>query len=266
MVILNFKDGTMKELTNRVSFDEASHTYTNYKGSKYTSATTLIGKFKQPFDKKAVATAYAKKNGKTPQYWIDKWEEISKKACEKGTNFHKGKESHLLSLDGIVKEDRVIQVVDINKFTEPNIDYSTLPDGVYPELILWNHYWGVAGISDIIIIDGDYFDVDDYKTNKKIDKESYCHPKYGHKMMKPPINHLMDCNYTHYALQLSLYAYMLEKLTGKKARNLSFHHHPPHIDNPDMVSVEGIKYTVPYLKSEVIAMLITYRGKPEVSL
>jgi hypothetical protein len=252
--------------TNRVVFDEDSHTYTNPTGIKYVSATTLIGKYKQPFDKVAVATAYAKKNGKTPEYWIAKWEEISTKACEKGTNFHKAKEARMLSTDGISKEDKVLPVVDINKFTEPNIDYATLPDGVYPELLLWNHYWGIAGLADIITIDGEYFDVDDYKTNKKIDKTSYSHPRYGHKMMKPPINHLMDCNYIHYSLQLSLYAYMLEMLSGKKCRSICFHHHPPQVGNPDLVQEEGIKYKVAYLKSEVLAMLITFTGKPAISL
>lgn len=254
--------------TNRVTFDEPSHSYTNTHGTKYISATTLTGKFKQPFDKVAVATAYAKKNGNTPEYWIEKWAGITKHACERGTRFHKMKEDWMLGSAAIIHEEKAVPVIKIEGFTEPNIDYSTLPDGVYPELLLWNHYWGIAGIADIVTFDGEYFDIDDYKTNKKIDCTSYKHPRYGYKMMKPPLNHLMDCNLIHYSLQLSIYAYMLEKLTGKKARNMTFHHHPPMLDNPDEINPIGIKYKVQYLKREVLAMLTVYTRKaiPETEL
>jgi hypothetical protein len=249
------------EITNRVTFNEEAHSYTNHKGKKYISATTLIGKFKQPFDKQAVATAYAKKHGGTAQYWIDKWASITKHACDRGTKFHKMKEDWMLNSSAIITDSTSKQVVDINRFTEPNIDYSTLPDGVYPELLLWNHYWGIAGIADIVTFDGEFFDIDDYKTNKKIDTQSYKHPRYGLKMMKPPINHIMDCNFLHYSLQISIYAYMIEKLTGKKPRNLTFHHHPPLVSNPDEVDPVGIKYTVQYHKKEILAMLIVFTGK-----
>ena len=41
--------------------------------------------------------------------------------------------------------------------------------------------------------------------------------------MKPPVNHLMDCNYIHYELQISMYAWMLQQF-GFVPRNLAFHH------------------------------------------
>lgn len=251
----------MKQTTNRVTFDEALHEYKNPRGRKYTSATTLVGKFKQPFDSIAVSEAYAKKHGNTPEHWRKQWASITQHACARGTKFHKTKEKIMLETTGIIHNNTAFPVVDINKFTEPNIDYSTLPDGIYPELLLWNHYWEMAGLADIVTIEGDYFDIDDYKTNKKIDTSSYKHYKTGHKMMKFPIQHLQDCNFIHYSIQLSIYAYMLEQLTGKTARRLTFHHHPPALDNPDDIQEEGICYEVTYLKKEVLAMLYMYTGK-----
>lgn len=248
--------------TNRVTFNEAAHEYKNQEGSKYTSATTLISKFKQPFDTVAVSTAYARKHGNTPEYWQAKWADISAKACAKGTAFHKLKEDIMLNSAAIIQEEKAIPVQKITSFTEPNIDYALLPDGVYPELLMWNHYWHIAGLADIVTIDGDYFDIDDYKTNKKIDQASFKHPKTGYKMMKYPLSHVMDCNFMHYSLQISLYAFMLEQLTGKQARNLCFHHHPPQLHNPDLVTEEGICYNVRYMKKEVLAMLYMYTGKP----
>jgi len=41
--------------------------------------------------------------------------------------------------------------------------------------------------------------------------------------MKSPIGHLMDCNYIHYELQMSMYAWMLEQF-GFTVRNIAFHH------------------------------------------
>ncbi len=245
----------MSQTTNRVDFDEASHSYTNMNGEKYISATTIIGKYKQPFDSWKVATAYAKKNGETAAYWVDAWEKNKLAACAKGTAFHKKKEEDLMETNGVVRGNKVVQIVDISKFTEPNINYSRLPDGIYPELRLWDHYWHVAGTSDIVEVDGEYFDMDDHKTNKKIDKESYIHPKEGRKMMNYPLSGLMDCNLQHYELQLSLYAYMFEKLSGKKCRNLTITHYTE--EHP-----HGLVYPLKYRKLEVLAMLLHYTGKP----
>ncbi len=247
--------------TNRVSFDEASHTYTNMHNKRYTSATTLIGKYKQPFEKEKIATAYAKKHGNTAAYWIQQWEQKGADACAKGTKFHKKQELATLGTDAYITETGVVPVQNMAVFTEPNIDYTQLPNGVYTEMLLWNHYFEIAGQADKVTIEDGYFDIDDYKTNKKIDMSSFKDWKTGrYKMMKYPVSHLMDCNFQHYEIQISIYAFMLEEM-GLKPRNLMFHHHPPG-STPDSVQDEGIKYTLDYKKKEVLAMLIHYSGKP----
>lgn len=248
-------------MSNEVIFNEEEHSYTaKSTGKKYTSVTTVIGKYKQPFNKKAVAEAYAIKNGETAEYWIAKWAEITKIACAKGTAFHKMKENSMLANTALIRDSKSLNVYDASTF-DYSLEYKDFPDGIYTELKLWSHYFELAGIADIVIIDGEWFDIDDYKTNKKIDKESFRHPKYGYKRMKFPLTSLMDCNYNHYALQLSTYAFMLEQLTGKKCRSICFHHHPPVEGDPTQVQTEGIKYDVPYLRDNVLLMLHVATGK-----
>lgn len=52
----------------------------------------------------------------------------------------------------------------------------------------------------------------DWKTSKRFDTGNPSFTKY----MKPPFDHLLCCNTTEYSLQLSLYAYILEKYTSIK--------------------------------------------------
>jgi hypothetical protein len=251
-----------KKKVSKVTFNEEAHSYTaDGTGRKYISATTIIGKFKAPFDKVAVSTAYAKKHGQTPEYWQAEWAKISKTACDKGTRFHKRKEDAMIANGAVLRDTKHVPVHIKDTLDKSFHDYRDLPDGVYPELLMWNHYFELAGIADIITIDGAYFDIDDYKTNNKIDKFSFCHPKTGYKKMLFPLQHLQDCNFNHYQLQLSIYAFMLEQLSGKKCRSICFHHHPPQVDNPLEAQDEGIRYEVKYLKKEVLDMLAVYTKK-----
>ena len=247
---------------SKVTFNEAEHSYTaDHTGKKYISATTLIGKFKQKFDTVAVSTAYAKKHGNTPEYWQDQWKRISKAACDKGTLFHKRKEDEGIAAGGVIRNTKWIPVHVAETLAQIEHDYRNIPDGIHQELQLWSHYFEIAGLTDIAVIDGNYFDIDDYKTNKKIDKNSFRHPKTGYKKMLFPLQHLQDCNFNHYQLQLSLYAFMLEQLSGKTCRSICFHHHPPREDDPTQAQEQGIRYDCKYLRDDVLKMLHTGTGK-----
>ena len=86
---------------------------------------------------------------------------------------------------------------------------------VLPEHIMsieFNDKIGIAGTSDIIenLPDG-RFNVWDHKTNKKFDYES----KYNQYMFFP-IEHLPYCKYSVYTMQISIYAFMYSRATGRK--------------------------------------------------
>lgn len=113
------------------------------------------------------------------------------------------------------------------KFSITDNPYEDLPDGFYPEFMCWDNDSLTAGTSDRVFIEtvlGERFvDIDDYKTNAKIDSKSFYVKGKGFQMMKPPVAHMMDCKHSYYHLQVSIYAYMMEK-QGFTVRNVGYHH------------------------------------------
>ena len=88
-----------------------------------------------------------------------------------------------------------------------------------------------------------------HNTNKKIETKSFFNSKTKTSVkMKFPLNNLDDVNYWHYTLQLSTYAWMVQKLNPEfEIEDLVL----VHFDHADNMTV----YHLPYLKNEVIKML-----------
>lgn len=97
-----------------------------------------------------------------------------------------------------------------------------------------------------------------HNTNKKIDQESYFDRNTKQRqMMKFPLNNIQDCNFYHYTLQLSLYAYLLEKINPKfKIKKLII----VHFDHDG----NETEYTCDYLKDDVTRMLLHYRREQKI--
>lgn len=92
-----------------------------------------------------------------------------------------------------------------------------------------------------------------HNTNSSIDKKSgYDAASKKNAMMRYPLNNLMDCNFSHYSLQLSTYAYMIKKNNPDFNIERLFILHFPH---------EGgsVIYEVDYLENEVERMLTQYK-------
>jgi hypothetical protein len=73
----------------------------------------------------------------------------------------------------------------------------------------------LAGTADLIVENDNIFYVMDFKTNKKFNFIN----KYNEYFYEP-IDYLPQCEFTTYTIQLSIYAYMYELLTGKKCGGL----------------------------------------------
>lgn len=281
-----------------ITFKEETHQYFNQAGVEYTPVSNVISKFKQPFYSefwslyksieavltpeefskykllllqcnlndiklgKVVDTAFYNIRDKIydkQKEILFSWDDIKLKACFKGTAFHKDKENEILKNKGVDTTHTFIPLGD-------NGDYlKTLKNGIYPELRVWSDEFLVCGTSDIVIIEDGFVDIDDYKTNKAINIKSYKDKRNVYQMMKSPIGHLYDCNYTHYSLQLSMYMYFLECL-DYKPRSIKFTHHKLIEEiGEDGCSIfksedKPTIYNVKYLKEEVIAILKAYRN------
>jgi len=213
-----------------INFDPVTHTYTNIDGVVYDSVSQLITKYKKPFDVEFYSRRVAKKRGISPDVVKEEWKKNTENACDFGKSIHSLVEEFIKGND---KQDPII-----DKF-QSVFDYSS---GINSEIILYNHTHKLAGTSDIIVDIGDkFFDVLDVKTNKKFDFNN----KYGDFLLQP-LDHLQDCKYNSYSIQLSLYAYMYSKMTGRKPRNL-------YILYWNKTSFE--KYVTPYMFWEVTVLL-----------
>ena len=77
--------------------------------------------------------------------------------------------------------------------------------------------------------------------------------------MKFPLNNLDDVNYYHYALQLSTYAWMIQKLNPEfEIEDLVL----VHFDHKDNMTV----YHLPYLKEEVVKMLNHFKKESALKI
>jgi hypothetical protein len=258
-----------------IRFTEIDHSYVDTEsGLQLTSMTTFISKFKSPVDWAEKAHAYvAKRNPKkviqdlaikqkksiqeieemiagreiNGELILEIWDKNKNRASSEGTAEHLVRENKWKALQDAGKPVFTNMGVNGVKYS---IDLSNLKPGVYPEAIIYHPSCGIVGQSDDLRIFPDkILDINDYKTNDKIEMTSFYNYRTGHQMMLDPISHLHDCNGIHYALQLSGYAYLME-LWGYKPRNLTIEHTK---DN-------NKKIKVPYLRDEIIAML---NYKPE---
>lgn len=274
-----------------VNFNEENHKYWNDDGKDYISVTTLIGKFEQPYDKefwskyKALEKILGKEkfnslekakllktktwdNSVLENYEIsqtdfnieqqailDEWDKTNRDACIRGTTIHAAMEKKFYTN---AKSYSLKQYGLGGKF-ECKKGYNTLDleRGVYPEYLVYRESEDgiirIAGQIDLLIKDGNNITIADYKTNKELKMKSGYDPmskKYA--MMQYPLSNLMDCNFYHYTLQLSTYAWIIEKNNPSfKINKLIL----VYFDYDGNVTIHEVEY----LKDEVERMLSWYR-------
>ncbi len=189
---------------------------------------------------------------------LKEWDDKREASCIRGTAIHR--EHELAHLAGNTKE---LQHLGLGgKFSTNTTNRIELgAKGIYPELLLSrisdDGLLRIAGQADLIIIDDMDVYVLDYKTNKSIDKKSFfdSRTKKSSKM-KYPLNNIDDCNFMHYSLQLSTYAWMIQQLNPNFNIKLLMLIHYDHDGGCSTYECE-------YLKDDVERMLKWY--KKEVS-
>ena len=270
-------------MKSKIIFNSKSHTYTSGKKIQYSSVSSLIGKYKQPYNAEywSLYKTYERVLGdkfkdlkrgyklqdsslfkhlrnfadeqkvlKTQIEILKEWKGEKDKSIIKGNEYHTFKENQAISSGVCLNpfsdcnyptvESTKITVKNKVEYREPTVDeLYDLVDGFHPELILWNNDYKLAGQADKVFIETingvRYAEIDDYKTNKAIKKANF----FG--KMLDPLGHLDCCNYNHYRLQISTYAWMLEQ-AGYTIRNTAFTH-------------LNQQYKFDYMKHEVQLML-----------
>lgn len=267
-----------------IYFQDKNHEYFSENNEKYTPVSTLYGQFKPKYDEdywskykalEKLIPGFKKMKGnfssereavrilskemdstkfhETVQQIKDSWKKSNKSGINKGNLYHKDAEK-MAYIRGLMENPftgtsaRVIKLEKTKGYSNHSLKTNLydLEDGFYPELLMWNDEYKIAGQSDKVFITTSrgtrYVDIDDYKTNKEIRKAGF----RGERML-PPINHLQNCNYIHYSLAISLYAWMMEEF-GFTVRHLGFHHY-------------NNKYDIEYLKDDVLKMLRYHKNR-----
>ena len=274
-----------------VCFNDENHCYWNVNDNeKYISVTTLIHSFTQPFDKdfwsayksleklipkdswaiekksllnskkfdKSILDVYDISENdfnKTQQDILDSWDEENRKSCEIGTQIHSDIENSFYKKpkDISLKKFGIGGKFECKKdHTELDLEY-----GVYPEYLIYREsedgILRIAGQVDLIIKSGNEITIVDHKTNKKIEQKSFYNSKTRTSAkMKYPLNNLDDVNFYHYTMQLSTYAWMLQKINPNFViKDLILNHYDHDGKNT--------LYHCEYLKDEVERMLHFYK-------
>lgn len=202
-----------------LEFTEKDHKYTSKNdrlNTRWISATSFIGLFKPKFDAVQVSIACSKKKsskwyGLSPEKIREIWKGETKRSTDTGSLFHNRKEEELVSQDVIVYEDITLPVIPPVYEEEVKISRDqVLEPGVYPEHIIYLKSAGICGQADKVTVYDNLVDISDYKTNKKIE-DAYVNGRGESEKMLGPCSHLDHCELNHYALQLSLYMYMILK-------------------------------------------------------
>ena len=255
-----------------VIFKEKEHLYL-HEGKKLESVTTLLKKLSST-DWDLVKERYAKKHKMTVDEVTNKWN----KSAEVGTLIHAKFEKEIYNS---TDKSYVHENVEEGKLA---FDLKTLEVGNYPELIIYSNYYKIAGQSDLVVIHEDKtFEIEDYKTDKEITFKGSIFFNSKKRVaevqkFKNPVSHLDDVNWNKYQLQLSIYAYILER-QGYKLKFKPDHtgimkpcltikhvvtercddgsHYLDETNNPVIQDV--ILYTCEYLKDEASKILEAYK-------
>lgn len=283
-------------MLSEVKFRESDHSYTNREGKRYTSVTTLLGMYKNKYnedfwtlykaiqyklgiseeEKKKMSKLYTSYGGNwnntpyEPLYIIaarnsidvdsligdkkeiaDTWRKNSKESCERGTRFHQKMENEVYETGkGDIKGEEAQTVFSYS------LDLTKLQDGFHAEVLLYNHFYEVAGQMDKLIISSVFNDryakADDWKTNKQI---STINPVGN--MMKYPLHHLQDCNYIHYAIQINTYLWLLAQFGFTPMFPSQFTHV---LLNKEEKEIGRKTYILPNLQIEVKNMLDHFKA------
>lgn len=252
------------KVRNHISFREDIHQYKNLETNEvYTSGTSFIGKFHPHFNALEVATNLVENNKKykdtTVEALLAEWSESAKM----GTRVHKFLEDHLKGELDITKlpEGHIKRVGQLTSAWD-NLRLQEEFKGwdIVPEMILYLDSHKLAGQSDLVVINhsNKSFRILDYKTNKK----GIATTAYRNETMFAPVNHLPECKFTHYALQLSLYAYMLEQEMGYTCEGNEILW--VDTNSPDKVEIQ--RWETPYFRDEIVEMLEAFSSPEENSL
>ncbi|HIB32299.1 MAG TPA: hypothetical protein EYO45_04225 [Candidatus Marinimicrobia bacterium] len=229
-----------KLFDKEISLDKGNHEYrlSSQPDIEFTSVTTFVDQFFEGFDSEKIAANLV---NNVPKYFdhtveslIAEWDA----ARQHGTDVHQEIEDWIN--DSVEpKEPKAIAGKNWLNSYRMKTDMDILS-----EVIVYSKELRIAGTVDILAKDrvtGKY-ELIDWKTSKRIDTVSF----KGKVGTSPVTRNVQDCNFNHYALQLSLYRYLLEEYYGIIVNKLLI---------AQLQDERAHGYVAPYMRDHIIEML-----------
>lgn len=249
---MNFNELNSHERDSHIQFEAEDHIYTVF-GVQYLSVTNFIHRFFPQFDSRYWAEKKAPKLGKTPEELLEEWRLKGEAASAQGTLLHENIENFLLGREH-GKEGAFPLFLKFLREHPALLPYRT-------EWKIYDEEHQISGTIDLLESHGGKYDMYDWKCSCKLltDRGDVITQNYFRERALLPIQHLDNTLYYHYALQQSLYRYILEKHYGIQLRSCSLV-----VLHPNYPDYHVIK--LPYLYREVAAMLALRKEELSLSL
>jgi hypothetical protein len=210
-----------------IDFFEEGHRYVirDRPEQNFLSATTWLSEFFPKFDREAASSRQAAKTGLPKEEILKAWDEKALNSRNKGTLLHSRAEfliRHFITHATLLPEADLPLLESALLPPEELAHGRTLATSLYQALermsaavdflevekVVASPRYGLAGMIDLTVrlrtqgphpVVGLY----DWKTNSRIETTN------PWRQGLPPVEHLPDCNFSHYALQLNLYEFLL---------------------------------------------------------
>lgn len=261
-----------------IKFYDDSHTYVNDETGELYISVSGIAKLLEPkvdWNKKLKDNVANLKKYQgiiiTPEELKAKWDEKRIKGSGAGTIYHTIREQELLGLEqpNFYDVNCTLKPCSFSGEVKCSLPQQLQSNTVYPEAIIYSDKYKVAGQSDKVIVTDNTIHVEDYKTDKSIERVGYNRKFLGPEKLLAPVSHLDKCNYNIYSIKMSMYMYLLwENNKNFKPGKLILEHVqflrdeeeiPVLVDGkPVVLKIERIE--VPYLRREVRDILEYYKA------
>ncbi len=229
---------------SRVEFDSGEHVYTVDACLRCDSVTTIVDACFEQFDAQYWAARKATAEVSAEEL-MRQWEEKGRRAREEGTLLHERIERHYLGLE---PDSEALSDVAFRHFLAFAAARTLKP--YRSEWRIFSEKYRVAGTPDFLAFDGCHFDIYDWKRSCKLigeDGRPVTSDRYG-KFGLGLMGAVPDTAYWHYALQVSVYRYLLESEYGIEVRCGRLGTFHPEYSRPYVIEL-------PYMRDHVVALL-----------
>ena len=218
-----------------ISFRVSDHLYI-VNGVCLESVTAFVSNCFPKFNAELHAKQKAGALGISVQEVIEKWEQKGKESRDLGTAMHKKIENYYQGIDSA--NDDTFNLFRIFANNIKLVPYRT-------EWAVYDWEYKLAGTIDFVDCQNGQYTIYDWKRSDKIIANGMPIKtnKYGEKG-NYPLEHIDNSPYYHYALQLSLYKFILERNYGIKVDKLRLGIFHPTYNKPYLLEA-------PYLESEI---------------